>query len=81
MIFVKNFKRNCEKRIILGTSDAWSTSHLSQRTSVLYCRLSDFNLYIDTTFMSSFRVLKKILGPNINFITRSTKIGKCELAQ
>ena len=27
---------------MLGTSDAWSTSHLSQWTSVLYCRLSDF---------------------------------------
>ena len=27
---------------MLGTSDPWSTSHSSQRTSVLYCRLSDF---------------------------------------
>ena len=27
---------------MLGTSDAWSMSHLSQQTSVLYCRLSDF---------------------------------------
>ena len=33
--------KNYEKKI-LGTSDAWSTSRLShQRTSVLYCRLSD----------------------------------------
>ena len=33
--------RNYEK-IMLGTSDAWSPSHLStQQTSVLYCRLSD----------------------------------------
>ena len=32
MIFAKNFARNCEKKM-LGTSDAWSTSHLSQRTS------------------------------------------------
>ena len=35
------------KKIMLGTSDAWSTSHLTQQTSepaycVLYCRLSDF---------------------------------------
>ena len=28
--FAKNFARNYEK-IILGTSDAWSTSHSSQR--------------------------------------------------
>ena len=32
------------KKIMLGTSDPWSTSHSSQRTSVLYCRLSDFRL-------------------------------------
>ena len=44
MIFAKNFARNYEKKIILETSDAWSTSHLSQRTSILYCRLSDFNI-------------------------------------
>ena len=30
---------------MLGTSDAWSTSHLSQQTSVLYCRLSDFSSF------------------------------------
>ena len=29
------------KKTMLGTLDAWSTSHLSQRTSVLYCILSD----------------------------------------
>ena len=27
--------------MILGTSDSWSTSHLSQRTCILNCRLSD----------------------------------------
>ena len=31
------------QRIILGTSDAWSMSRLSQRPSVLYWRLLDFN--------------------------------------
>ena len=47
MIFEKIFARNYEKIIILGTSDAWMTSHLSvnQLTSLLYCRLSD--LYSD----------------------------------
>ena len=31
-----------KKKIMLGTSDAWSMSRLSQRPSVLYWRLSDF---------------------------------------
>ena len=31
MIFAKNFARNCEKSIILGTSDTWSMSHSSHR--------------------------------------------------
>ena len=44
MIFVKNFARNYEKKIILGTSDAWCMSHLSQRPCAVYyveeCRIS-----------------------------------------
>ena len=32
-IFAKNFARNHEKKIILGTSDAWSTIRLSHRPS------------------------------------------------
>ena len=32
-VFAKNFARNYEKKKILGTSDTWSTSHLSQQTS------------------------------------------------
>ena len=42
MVFAKIFVRNYEKEIILGTSDAWLMSRLSQRPSVLYGRLSDF---------------------------------------
>ena len=38
--------RNYEKKIF-GTSDAWSSSRLSHRPSVLYCRLSDFALNVD----------------------------------
>ena len=34
-VFAKNFARNQEKKIILGTSDAWSTIHLSHRPSDL----------------------------------------------
>ena len=33
MIFAKNFARNYEKKIMLGTSDAWSMSRLSHRPS------------------------------------------------
>ena len=35
---IRNYKKNNAWNI-----DAWSTSHLSQWTSMLYCRLSDFN--------------------------------------
>ena len=45
MIFAKNFARNYEKKIILGTSDTWSLSHWSQQSSdpvyYIYRRLSD----------------------------------------
>ena len=46
---VKSFEcpksiRNYEKKIMLGTSDAWSMSRSSQRASVLYWRMSDFNI-------------------------------------
>ena len=33
------------KKMIPESSDSWSTSHLSQQTSVLYCRLSDFSSF------------------------------------
>ena len=33
MIFAKNFARNYEKEIMLGTSDAWSMIHLAHRPS------------------------------------------------
>ena len=40
--FVKNFAKFYKKKI-LGTSDAWSTSHLSHWPSApAYCRLPDF---------------------------------------
>ena len=45
MIFAKNFARNYEKKIMLGTSDARSMSCLSHRPSVLYGRLLDFELH------------------------------------
>ena len=39
--FCKEFYKKIWKKIILGTSDAWLTSHSSQGPSVLYWRLSD----------------------------------------
>ena len=33
MIFAQNFARNYEKKMILGTWDAWSICHLSQQPS------------------------------------------------
>ena len=46
------------EKIMLGTSDAWSVSHLSKRTSVLYLRLSDFRLMhiLCQRKLTSFRV-------------------------
>ena len=43
-IFAKKFARNYEKIIlVLWTSDAWSMRWSSNRPSILYWRLSDFN--------------------------------------
>ena len=44
MIFAKNFAREYGEKIILGTSDPWSSSHLSQQTSkpayyIVDCRI------------------------------------------
>ena len=33
MIFAKNFARNYEKKIIVGTSDSWLMSHLFKQTN------------------------------------------------
>ena len=49
------------KKKILGASDTWSAGHLSQGTSILCCRLSDFKsnnklllkLHVDITQSSS----------------------------
>ena len=45
MVFAKIFVRNYEKEIILGTSDAWLMSRLSQRPSdpayyIEHCQIS-----------------------------------------
>ena len=53
MIFAKNFARNYEKIIILGTSDAWSMSHSSQQPSKLAYHIEDcriFSILVVTNF-------------------------------
>ena len=42
MIFAKNYARFFGKKMILGTSDAWSTIPLSYLPSVLNCKLTEF---------------------------------------
>ena len=50
--------RNYEK-MILGTSDLWSTSRLSQQTSALYCKLSDFNIQSYVLLDKQIRTIKR----------------------
>ena len=54
IIFAQNFTRNHEKEIIVRISDTWSIIHLFQQTSVLYCKLSDFdsrrNILVELSF-------------------------------
>ena len=45
---------------MFGTSDAWSMIHLSQQTSVLYCRLLYFNSS-DSTFLACLDLPSKKL--------------------
>ena len=44
MIFAKNFGRNYENKIGLGTSDAWSLVHLYKRTSVQAYYIVDWRI-------------------------------------
>ena len=44
-IFAKNFARNHEKKIILGTSDAWLMSRSSQRPSDRAYYIEYFQIY------------------------------------
>ena len=44
--FAKSFARNHEKEI-LGTSDAWSSSHLSQQTSKPAYHTVDYQIQYD----------------------------------
>ena len=48
MIFAKNCARNFEKKIILGTSDAWSMSHLSHPPSDQAYYIEDCWIFVQT---------------------------------
>ena len=46
MVFAKNFARFYEKKVILGTSDAWSTSCLSHQVSEPAYYIVDCRIYV-----------------------------------
>ena len=46
-LFAKKFARFYEKKIILGTSDTWSTIHLSQQTSEPSYYILDWRIFED----------------------------------
>ena len=73
-----------KKKMILGTSDAWSTKRLSHRPSVLYSRLTDFKhrflkawstaiqlLYFVSIYVKSFSMA---ICSNLALMHRSVKI-------
>ena len=41
-IFAKNFARDYKKKIILGSSEAWLMSRLSQQPSILFWKMFNF---------------------------------------
>ena len=45
-IFAKNVAKHYEKKILLGASDAWSMSHLSQRSSEPVYYIEDFRIFL-----------------------------------
>ena len=59
-MFAMNFARNHEKKIING-KEAWWTIHLSQRTSVLYSRLTDFLTTVESGVLMRFTNSKLFL--------------------
>ena len=56
MIFAKNFARNYEKKIILGTSDNWSMSRSSQRPSEPAYYIEDCRILCYTSTTALFLV-------------------------
>ena len=48
------------KNVILGTSDAWLISHLSDLSQGLYCRLSDLWFASPLLLSSSHQILSAV---------------------
>ena len=72
MIFAKNFARNYEKKIILGTSDAWSMSRLSKRPSDPAYYIEDCRIFEDCQILD-LTVLIYILWSWANW--SETRVG------
>ena len=76
-------KRNYEK-IILGTLDTWSTSHLSHRPSepayyIVDCRISTLYfcaIQIKITFISPFKSIFQLNFPLIRKARSTTEFGQ-----
>ena len=65
-IFAKNFAKNHERKIILGSSDAWSTSNLSQQTSepvyyIVDCRIFSLPIKPDQFDLIQWNRVKKFV--------------------
>ena len=61
MIFAKNFVRNYEKKIILGTSDTWSMSHSSKRLSDPAYYIEDCRIYNPPVSDSPARLGREVI--------------------
>ena len=67
-MFVKNFARNYENKIILGTSDTWWMSHLSQQTSkpaydLVDCWILKVRSYLNIIAMNPIKLLVRMHKP------------------
>ena len=99
-IKIKSFEcpksiRNYKKKIMLGTSDTWSTSHLSKRTSeqAYYVISSDFKIHPETlqftisqtTFLSCcfpveiVKLLAKLLQVGLHLILLLILISQSQI--
>ena len=58
MIFAKNFARNYEKKIILGTSDAWLMSLLAHRPRDPAYYIEDWPILYEWTNFHGFMTKK-----------------------
>ena len=65
-VFAKNFARNYERKLILGTSDAWSTSRLSHQTNNPAYYIEDCRIYSSS---GSFKIVDT-LTPSMSEVSQ-----------